>query len=129
MSDFIAEQRRSIKARLHEVDDQLCGWDDLRAEKLRLEAALVALGEPVGDRLPSRRSLRPAPKRQARRKGIGERIVGFVGERPGATVDAIADGIGEEKRIVYRNAYSLSTRGKLEREKLPGGQTGFKVPS
>lgn len=137
MSEFIAEQRRSIKARLREVEEQLKGWDDLHAEKERLEAALAALGEASNGPAPrtSKTAKLPAPKR-ARRKGkskrasgIGERIVGYVTERSGVTVDGIAQALGEDKKVVYRNAYSLATRGKLERVKLPGGKTGFKVPS
>jgi predicted transcriptional regulator len=43
------------------------------------------------------------------------------------TVDSIAQALGEDRMVVYRIAYSLVSRGKPQRDKLPGGQTGFKV--
>ncbi len=123
MSDFIAEQRRSMRQRLQEIDRTLQQWETLQAEKARLEAALAALAA-LGE--PARRRSRAGAAAPTRRRGLGAAVVELVAQRPGMTAGEIGQAL--EISSPHQALANIVKAGKLEKFDLPSGRKGFRLP-
>ena len=109
----------------------------------RLEAALAALGGPVGASAPRPASAVPAPRaakraaRNARRASGGPRarrganraaVLGVLGERPGVGVSELSAAAGVARPALYALLARLTEQGEIVKELLPAGSTGYSLP-
>jgi hypothetical protein len=124
MPDLVDETLTLIRRRLTELKPSV-------EEYHRLRAAGEALGgldgsprrtpRPRRDRKSSTVSQR-APRGQNREKALA-----VIGERPGVTVTELAEVTGIGKPTLYNLAHTLAEKGEVEKLRLPGGQTGFRL--
>ena len=125
MSDFLAEKRKEIKARLDELRP-------LVDEFARLEAAEKALAgvsgskaaAPAGTRRSTTRrgpgrpkgSGKTAPGRRGRPKGTGNRAnqaLTLITDQPGITIPELAEKMGIKQNYLYRVVPGLAEEGKV----------------
>ena len=123
MSDFLAEKRKEIKARLDELRP-------LVQEYAKLEAAEKALAGVSGSgsgtsparRGPGRPAKRAAGTRSAgsgkrgRPKGSGNRAnqaFALISERPGITIPEMAESMGIKQNYLYRVVPGLAEEGRI----------------
>lgn len=132
MPDLLDRVRAEIRERLDARREAVREYD-------RLQAALAALdSQPAG--LSSRSGRPPRPegsgRRQRRSSGTPKRaprganreaVLRVVGDRPGITPSELAAASGVQKRSLYALLSTLTKQGALERQELPGGQTGYRV--
>lgn len=121
---------------LGEIRERLDASRDAYEESLRLEAALVALGDaPPEPRSRPRAERRGTPARAARsasRAPRGEnlrRVRDAVAERPGATAGEVASATGIARATVASTLGKLARSGDLERAELPSGRVGYRPAS
>jgi hypothetical protein len=109
-----------------------------RDEYARLERALAALDAVESDgqaraSTPSRRARRGSNGTRSRprapRGQNRERVLAAVRERPGASPAEIALASGVERGVLYALLTRLVGSGALEKEQLPGGGTGYSLPT
>jgi hypothetical protein len=127
---------------LAEIRERLDASREAVHEYRRLEAALAALDSPTGspsagtDRAPAARPARSngasdrrsTPTRKRAPRGANRQaVMRVVGERPGITTSELAAASGVEKRTLYTLLSTLTKQRALERQELPGGQTGYRV--
>ena len=135
MPDLLDLIRGQLRARLDELRP-------LVREHQRLQDAERALGEG-----PPARAKRPAPPKPAEpRRGSGARrgsrrrssapaereanrqkILAFVGERPGITRAELKDAASLSGAGVGQNLRRMLDRGEVREEALPGGATGYRI--
>ena len=106
-------------------------------EYKRLEEALTALGGPQPDppqnprggagTAAGRRPRSGAVRTRAPRGANREAVLRVVRERPGVTTSELAAASGVQKRSLYTLVSTLTKNGELERQELPGGQTGYRI--
>jgi DNA invertase Pin-like site-specific DNA recombinase len=109
VTDFLAEKRKEIEARLNELRPMV---DEYR----RLEKAAAALAGVDGGR--ARPQRRRASGRRGRPRGSGTRGVQaleLVRARPGITIRELADAMGIKANYLYRVLPSLEKEGQVER--------------
>jgi hypothetical protein len=132
LPDLLERVRAEIRERL---DASRAAVQEYR----RLEAALAALDRPASARVRPGGEARAARASGGRRRSDGARkraprganreaVLRVVGERPGITTSELAAASGVAKRTLYSLLSTLSKQGQLERQELPGGQTGYRVP-
>lgn len=107
-------------------------------EYRRLEAALAALDSPAAsDQAGARRQMRSrtaaggvrraaGPRKRAPRGANREAVLRLVAERPGITTSELVASSGVERRTFYTLLSTLTKHGAVERQKLPGGHTGYR---
>jgi hypothetical protein len=115
--------------RIHaELRERLAASRAAVEESERLQAALAALGAqsaPAPRRAPARRS---ATGQRAPRGANREAVLRAVGERPGASAGELAAASGVARPVLYNLLRTLSQRGELVRQELPGGGAGYSLP-
>jgi hypothetical protein len=124
-----------------EIRERLDASRDAVQEYRRLEAALDALGPPTQassgrGRRPTTPTARTLPRRPARSRGSRKRasrganreaVLRVVRDRPGMTTGELAAASGVEKATLYTLLRTLTKQGVLQRQQLPGGQSGYRV--
>jgi predicted HTH transcriptional regulator len=122
-----------------EIRERLEASREAVEESRRLEGALAALestdghaareGQTTSARSRGRSSgrQRPAVRKRAPRGANREAVLRVVNERPGVTPTELAAAAGVEKRTLYTLLSTLTKQGRLERQSLPGGQTGYRA--
>jgi hypothetical protein len=122
-----------------EIRERLDASREAVEEYRRLEAALAALDQSAesrpavrgGDartaRASSGRRRSGGARKRAPRGANREAVLRVVGERPGITTAEIAVASGVEKRTLYSLLSTLTKQAQLERQQLPGRQTGYRV--
>ncbi len=111
----LAERERVFRAETQRVRDELA----------RLDGALRAM---EGDHeVPGPRGAR-APVPRAPRGRNRARILGVVGERSGVSAAEVAQATGIASATVSSTLAKLASAGEVEREQLPGGGVGFRLP-
>ena len=124
--------------RIHaELRERLAASRAAVEEYERLQAALAALGEQAAPAPRRARARRAAPRRRAPRESNRQRaprganreaVLRAVGERPGASAGELASASGVAKPVLYNLLRTLSQRGELVRQELPGGGAGYSLP-
>lgn len=111
MYESLESIRQAARERLDEIELELKGYEELLVERDLLREVLA---------LPPLRAKVSANGRARARRGQNiDRIVTYVREHPGATVNDIAGDTGITKGVVYNTVRVLVERGQLETE--PGG--------
>src|SRR5689334_7558985 len=64
---------------------------------------------------------------RTRTAGIGQSIVAYFKDHPGATIAEAAASLKLDRANVSSNSYNLRTKGRLSTETLPGGSVGWRV--
>ena len=113
MTDFLAEKRNEIQARLKELKP-------LVDEYQRLEAAERALsgvtGSTSGSTRRGSRTRRSGGGRRGRPRGSGTRAaqaLELVRDRPGITIPELAEAMGIQQNYLYRVMPGLAEEGKV----------------
>jgi Winged helix-turn-helix DNA-binding len=109
VTDFLAEKRKEIDARLKELRPMV-------EEYRRLEKAATALAGVDGGR--DRPQRRRTTGRRGRPRGSGTRGVQaleLVRARPGITIRELADAMGIKANYLYRVLPSLEKEGQVKR--------------
>ena len=77
------------------------------------------------------RSNRAAGGRKARAPRGANRaaVLAVVGERPGVAAAELSTASGVTKPVLYSLLKTLEQHGEIAREQLPGGATGYRLPS
>jgi IclR-like helix-turn-helix domain-containing protein len=115
-----------------EIRERLAASREAVQEYERLQAALAALDGPE-ERAPAprRRPAQAAAKSgrpRARRGANREAVLSAVADRPGASAGELATASGVSKPVLYNLLRTLSERGDLVRQELPGGGAGYALP-
>jgi DNA-binding transcriptional ArsR family regulator len=124
-----------------EIRERLDASREAVREYERLQAALEALDgaarpasrgdrtqTPTVARTRARRRVRPAGSRRRAPRGANrDAVLRVVGERPGITTSELAAASGVAKPTLYALLSSLTKQGVLQRQQLPGGQSGYRV--
>ena len=104
MTDFLAEKRREIQARLKELKPLVDEYHRLEAA----ERALAGVEAPASNgksRPAARRSPGKGTGRRGRPKGSGGRAqeaLALVKDRPGITIPELAEAMGIKQNYLYR---------------------------
>jgi IclR helix-turn-helix domain len=115
--------------RIHaELRERLAASRAAVEEYERLQAALAALGEQTAPRPRRTRRSAAAIRQRAPRGANREAVLRAVGERPGASAGELAAASGVAKPVLYNLLRTLSQRGDLVRQDLPGGGAGYSLP-
>lgn len=119
MSDFLADKRKEIKARLDELRPLVEEYAKLEAAEKAL-AGVGAAGATVARKTaPSRAGKRrsaPGTRKRGRPKGSGNRAaqaLALITERPGITIPEIAESLGIQQNYLYRVVPGLAEDGKI----------------
>ena len=125
--------RAEIRARLRESEAAAREYE-------RLEAALAALDalKRSGSPRAAADSRPAATRRRAKRAAAGRKapaprganqaaVLAVVGERPGVAVSELSTASGVSKSTLYGVLRTLERRGRIAREQLPGGGTGYRL--
>jgi hypothetical protein len=124
-----------------EIRERLDASREAVREYERLQAALEALDGAArsasrGDRPQPTPVARSRARRRARSAGSRGRaprganrdaVLKVVGERPGITTSELAAASGVAKPTLYTLLSSLTKQDVLQRQELPGGQSGYRV--
>jgi IclR helix-turn-helix domain len=124
-----------------EIRERLDASRDAVREYERLQAALEALdgaAQPAsrGDRMQTppvarshaRRRVRSAGSRRRAPRGANrDAVLKVIGERPGITTSELAAASGVAKPTLYTLLSSLTKQDVLQRQELPGGQSGYRI--
>jgi hypothetical protein len=112
MTDFLAEKRKEIDARLRELRP-------LVDEFHQLEKAAAALAGVGGQqRTTTRRRTRGGGGRRGRPRGSGNRAkqaLELVRARPGITISDMADAMGIQPNYLYRVMPTLESEGQVKK--------------
>jgi IclR helix-turn-helix domain len=115
--------------RIHaELRERLAASRAAVEEYERLQAALAALGEQAAPAPRRARRSTTATRQRAPRGANREAVLRAVGERPGASPGELAAASGVAKPVLYNLLRTLSQRGELVRQDLPGGGAGYSLP-
>jgi hypothetical protein len=117
-----------------EIRERLAASRDAVEEYQRLQAALAALSETDdgdGRRAPrrARATSAPASRPRAARGANRDAVLRALADRPGASAGELAAASGVSKPVLYNLLRTLSQRGELNRQELPGGGTGYALAS
>lgn len=120
--------------RIHaEIRERLAASRAAVDEYERLQAALAALGETSdggGTQAPRRRRAASAGAQPRARRGANrEAVLSALAERPGVSAGELAAASGVSRTVLYNLLRTLSRRGELVRQELPGGGAGYALPS
>ena len=121
MSDFLAEKRKEIQARLKELRPAVDEYNRLEAAERALAGVDggsngAASRAPVARRPRNARSAakKPSTGRRGRPKGSGTRgtqALEIVRERPGVTIPEMAEAMGIKQNYLYRVMPDLAEQG------------------
>jgi hypothetical protein len=114
---------RAIEQRLREVDAQLRGFDELVAERHRLN---LALDELRADRATTRGAAR-AGARRARHGSNLQAIIAYVTGAPGSSAADIARATGIDRSVVYSATSRLTSTGRLRRVSKGKRKVGYEL--
>jgi DNA-binding transcriptional ArsR family regulator len=109
------EEYRQLEAALAALNSSSTGAPSRPRRRTPAQAGRAAAGRASGAR------------KRAPRGANREAVLRVVGERPGITTSELAPASGVEKRTLYTLLSTLTKQGVLERQDLPGGQTGYRV--
>jgi hypothetical protein len=98
------------------------GGSPARSSKAKAE---LAVSKP---RSRARAAAKPA-RRRAARGANREAVLAVVRERPGVTTRELAAASGVTGGTLYSLLSRLNEQGELAKRELPGGQTGYALPS
>ena len=123
---------QAIRTRLREIDTELKGFEQLRAERERLARALKEVDGASprrGGATPSRASAggRRRGRKRAARGSNQQAILAHVKANPGATTPEIADATGIGRPVVYSAVSRLASAGTLKKTTRPDGQVSYEL--
>ena len=124
MSDFLAEKRKEIKARLDELRPLVDEYARLEAAEKALAGVSGSAASTAPRRTPARRGPgRPKGSgkasgtgRRGRPKGSGNRAneaLALITDQPGITIPELADKMGIKQNYLYRVVPGLAEEGKV----------------
>lgn len=119
MSDFLADKRREIKARLDELRPLVEEYSKLEAAEKALagvSGAAASTARKAAGRAPAKRRGSTGTGKRGRPKGSGNRAaqaLALITERPGITIPEIAEALKIKQNYLYRVVPGLADDGKI----------------
>ena len=131
MPDLLERIQAKIRDRLDASREAVREYERLRAALEALDGAArpASRGDrsqatPVARSRARRRAKSGGSRKRAPRGANREAVLQVVGERPGITTSELAAASGVAKPTLYTLLSSLT---KLQRQELPGGQSGYRI--
>jgi hypothetical protein len=134
MPDLLERIQAEIRERLDASREAVREYERLRAaiEALDGAARQASRGDrsqttPVARSRTRRGAQSGGSRKRAPRGANREAVLQVVGERPGITSSELAAASGVAKPTLYALLSSLTKQDVLQRQQLPGGQSGYRV--
>ena len=134
MPDLLERIEAEIRERLDASREAVREYERLRAALEALDGAArpASSGDrsqatPVARSRARRRAKSDGSRKRAPRGANREAVLQVVGERPGITTSELAAASGVAKPTLYTLLSSLTKQDVLQRQELPGGQSGYRI--
>lgn len=134
MPDLLERIQAEIRERLDASREAVREYERLRAALEALDGAArpASRGDrsqatPVARSRARRRAKSGGSRKRAPRGANREAVLQVVGERPGITASELAAASGVAKPTLYTLLSSLTKQDVLQRQELPGGQSGYRI--
>jgi IclR helix-turn-helix domain len=134
MPDLLERIQAEIRERLDASREAVREYERLRAALEALDGAArpASRGDrsqatPVARSRARRRAQSGGSRKRAPRGANREAVLQVVGERPGITTSELAAASGVAKPTLYTLLSSLTKQDVLQRQELPGGQSGYRI--
>ena len=134
MPDLLERIQAEIRERLDASREAVREYERLRAALEALDGAArpASRGDrsqatPVARARARRRAKSGGSRKRAPRGANREAVLQLVGERPGITTSELAAASGVAKPTLYTLLSSLTKQDVLQRQELPGGQSGYRI--
>jgi hypothetical protein len=134
MPDLLERIQAEIRERLDASREAVREYERLRAALEALDGAArpASRGDrsqatPVARSRARRRAKSGGARKRAPRGANREAVLQVVGERPGITTSELAAASGVAKPTLYALLSSLTKQDVLQRQELPGGQSGYRI--
>jgi hypothetical protein len=134
MPDLLERIQAEIRERLDASREAVREYERLRAAIEALDGAArpASRGDrsqttPVARSRTRRGAQSGGSRKRAPRGANREAVLQVVGERPGITTSELAAASGVAKPTLYTLLSSLTKQDVLQRQELPGGQSGYRI--
>ena len=134
MPDLLERIQAEIRERLDASREAVREYERLRAALEALDGAARPASSddrsqatPVARSRARRRAKSGGSRKRAPRGANREAVLQVVGERPGITTSELAAASGVAKPTLYTLLSSLTKQDVLQRQELPGGQSGYRI--